>query len=141
MPEPVRATAEGSFRTAVEIGPHRLIADEPASAGGNDAGPTPYDLLAAALASCTAMTLHYFASREKIPLRGVEVTVTQERKHSKDCEDCLSDEGYVHSFNVAISLKGELSEPQHQKLLEIAGRCPVAKTLQNEIKIYEKLKS
>ena len=140
MPEPVRARLEGSFRTIVEMGKHRLIADEPTSSGGGAEGPNPYDLLAAALASCTAMTIYFYAKREKLPLQAVDLTVTHDRMHSKDCEDCLSKEGYVHSFNVEIGLEGDLTDAHRQKLLEIAGRCPVAKTLQNEIRIYEKLR-
>lgn len=139
MAQPVRATLQGSFLTDLEIGKHRLVADEPVSAGGTDQGPSPYDLLASALASCTAMTIHFFATREKFPLTGVDLSVTHDRLHGKDCFDCESKEGYVHRFEVKIQLSGELAEGQRTKLLEIAGRCPVAKTLQNQIKIHHTL--
>lgn len=139
MAEPVRATLQGSFLTNLEIGKHRLVADEPVSAGGTDQGPTAYGLLASALATCTAMTIHFYARREKFPLTGVDLTVTHDRSHAKDCFDCESKEGYVHRFEVKIKLEGDLTEMHRTKLLEIAGRCPVAKTLQNQIKIHHTL--
>jgi uncharacterized OsmC-like protein len=136
---PVVVRSRGSFRVEVEAGPHRWVLDEPADVGGGGEGPTPYDALAAALGSCTAMTLQFYARREKIPLEGVDVTVTHDRQHVKDCIDCTTTQGYIHRFRVEISLQGELSEEQRQKLLSIAARCPVAKTLQNEIRIDEVL--
>lgn len=139
MAAPVQATLRGSFRTELEVGKHRLVADEPATAGGTDEGPTPYDLLAAALAACTAMTIHFYAKREKLPLTGVELSVTHDRAHAKDCADCLTREGFIHRFNVQISLTGDLTAEQTAKLVEIAKKCPVAKTLQNEIKVYDTL--
>ena len=139
MAEPVRATLQGSFRTNLEIGKHRLLADEPIAAGGTNEGPTPYDLLASALASCTAMTIHFYARREKYPLTAVDLTVTHDRMHAKDCAECESKEGFIHRFEVKIKLAGDLTEAQRSKLLEIAGRCPVAKTLQNPIKVHHTL--
>lgn len=137
---PVFLRARGSFRTEVEAGPHRFVLDEPANVGGGGEGPTPYDALAAALGGCTAMTLHYFAGREKLPLEGVDIKVTHDRQHVKDCADCLSTSGFIHRFRVEITLHGDqLTEAQRQKLLVIAGRCPVAKTLQAEIRIDEVL--
>jgi uncharacterized OsmC-like protein len=135
----VKAELQGSFRTELTIGSHRLIADEPRSAGGNDEGPNPYDLLASALATCTAMTLHFYAKREKLALDRVEVIVANERIHAKDCADCESDSGYVHRFDVRLKVSGDLTDEQRQKLLQIAQRCPVYKTLTNEIKVYETL--
>ncbi|HEX2835277.1 MAG TPA: OsmC family protein [Thermoanaerobaculia bacterium] len=131
--------AHGSFRTEVEAGPHQFVMDEPADVGGAGEGPTPYDMLASALGGCTAMTLNFYAKREKLPLEGLEVHVSHDRQHVRDCADCTSKEGYIHRFNVAIKLEGPLSEEQRQKLLLIAGRCPVAKILQHEIKIDEML--
>lgn len=131
--------AHGSFRSEVEAGPHHWILDEPADVGGKGEGPTPYDMLAAALGGCTAMTLDFYAKREKIPLEGVEVRVSHDRQHVRDCADCTSTQGFIHRFRVEIKLEGTLSEEQRQKLLMIAHRCPVAKTLQNEIKIDEVL--
>jgi len=135
----VTARLKGSFRTELTIGPHSIIADEPESAGGNDEGPNPYGLLASALATCTAMTLHFYAKREKFELDDVEVRVASERIHAKDCADCESESGYVHRFDVRLNVSGNLTEDQRQKLLQIAQRCPVYKTLSNEIKIVETL--
>jgi uncharacterized OsmC-like protein len=137
---PVILHARGSFRTEVEAGPHRFVLDEPADVGGGGEGPTPYDALAAALGGCTAMTLHFYAKREKLPLEGVDVKVSHDRQHVKDCADCTSQQGFIHRFLVEITLHGDqLTLEQRQKLLTIAGRCPVAKMLQNEIKIDEVL--
>lgn len=130
--------ARGSFRTEVEAGPHRFVMDEPVDAGGGE-GMTPYDALAAALGSCTAMTLQFYAKRERYPLEGTDVTVSHDRQHVKDCADCTTQSGYIHRFKVEIRLLGDLSEEQRQRLLVIAGKCPVAKTLQAEIRIDEAL--
>lgn len=139
MATPVTLRARGSFRTEVEAGPHRFVLDEPVDAGGSAEGATPYDMLAAALGGCTAMTLHFYAKREKLPMEGVDVTVTHDRQHAKDCADCTTQSGYIHRFRVEIRLHGPLDDAQRQKLLSIAGRCPVAKTLAAEIRIDEVL--
>ncbi len=136
---PVVLRSRGTFRNEVEAGPHRFVMDEPPEAGGGGEGPTPYDMLAAALGGCTSMTLHFYAKREKLPLEGVELTITHDRQHAKDCADCTSASGYIHRFRVEIHLQGPLSEEQRQQLLGIAKRCPVAKTLSSEIKIDEVL--
>lgn len=141
MTTPVMLHARGSFRTEVDAGPHRFVLDEPSDAGGGGEGPTPYDMLAAALGGCTAMTLHFYAKRERLPLEGVDVTVTHDRQYAKDCADCTNASGYIHRFRVEIRLHGALSEEQRQKLLSIAGRCPVKKTLTAEIKVDEVLVS
>ncbi len=137
---PVTLRARGSFRTEVEAGPHSFVMDEPVSAGGGGEGATPYDMLAAALGGCTAMTLHFYARREKLPLEGVDITVTHDRQHAKDCADCMTQSGYIHRFRVEIRLHGEtLTDEQRQQLLAIAKRCPVVKTLSSEIKVDELL--
>jgi putative redox protein len=137
--KPVIVRSAGSFRNEIEVGPHRIIADEPLDAGGNGEGPTPYDLLAAALGTCTSMTLHYYAKREKLPLEGVEVTLVNDRMHAKDCADCVTTAGYIHRFDVKIRLRGPLTPQQREQLLDIARRCPVYKTLTSEIRIEERL--
>ena len=138
--QPVVLRARSSFRTEVEAGPHRWILDEPEGVGGGGEGPTPYDMLAAALGGCTAMTLQFYAKREKLPLEGVDVTVTHDRQHVKDCADCTNQQGFIHRFRVEIRLHGDaLTAEQRQRLLVIAGKCPVAKTLKNEIRIDEVL--
>jgi putative redox protein len=135
MTNPVTLHSRGSFRNEVEAGPHHFIVDEPADAGGTGEGPTPYDLLAAALGSCTSMTLHYYAKRENLPLEGVDVTVSHDRQHAQDCADCTVHSGFIHRFRVEIRLHGNLTPEQREHLLTIANRCPVKKTLSSEIKI------
>lgn len=137
--EPVIIRSEGSFRTEVETETHRFTVDEPVSAGGTDEGPTPYDLLSAALGACTSMTLHFLARRDNIPLEGVEVRVTNDRMHAADCANCSSTTGYIHRFDVEIALRGNLTAEHRDKLLATARRCPVYKTLTSEIRIEERL--
>ncbi|MEA2338277.1 MAG: hypothetical protein QOE82_2284 [Thermoanaerobaculia bacterium] len=137
--QPVIVRAGASLRNDIEAGPHRMIADEPASAGGTEAGPTPYDFLAAGLGACTSMTLRVVAQKENIPLEGVEVTVSNDRMYAKDCADCLTQNGYIHRFSVAIKLIGNLTPEQRERMLAVAKRCPVHKTLTSEIRIDERL--
>jgi uncharacterized OsmC-like protein len=136
---PVTVRSSRSFRSDIEAGKHKLVADEPASAGGTDAGPTPYDFLSAALGACTSMTMHFLANRDGIPLEGVEISVTNDRMYAKDCADCTSQSGYIHRFDVQIKLRGNLTPEHRKKLLDAANRCPVRKTLTNEIRIEDKL--
>lgn len=138
---PVIVRSANSFRNEVVVaGKHTFIADEPAEAGGGDEGPTPYDLLAAALGACTSMTLHFYAKRESIPLEGVEVELTNDRMHAKDCADCVTTAGYIHRFTVRLRLLGtSLTPGQREQLFTIARRCPVYKTLTSEIRIEEEL--
>ncbi len=139
MGQPVVLHSRASFRNDVEAGPHRWVLDEPADAGGGGEGPTSYDMLAAALGGCTSMTLHFYAKRENLPLEGVDVTVTHDRQNAKDCSDCSTQGGWIHRFRVEIALHGPLDEAQRQKLFKVAERCPVAKTLQSEIRIDQVL--
>lgn len=137
--QPVIVRSGNALRNEISAGPHRMIADEPASAGGTEAGPTPYDFLAAGLGACTSMTMRVVANREKIPLEGVEITVENDRMHAKDCADCLTDSGYIHRFTVTIKLIGTLTPEQRARMLDVAARCPVNKTLMSEIRIEESL--
>lgn len=139
MPSAVVVRSRGTFRNEVEAGAHHFVLDEPASAGGGDSGSTPYDALAAALGGCTSMTLHFYSKREKIPLEGVDVEISHDRQYAKDCADCTTTTGFIHRFTVGIRLHGTLTPEQREKLLTIAKRCPVAKTLANEIRIDETL--
>jgi uncharacterized OsmC-like protein len=139
MGEPVIVRSQGAFQVEVVAGKHRFIADEPVSAGGADAGPTPYDFLSAALGGCTSMTLFFYARREKIPLEGVELEIVNDRMYAKDCADCTTTQGYIHRFDVKITLRGDLTPAQREQLMGIARRCPVYKTLTNEIRIIETL--
>ena len=137
--DPVIARGGTGFRVDIEAGTHTFVADEPASAGGTDQGPTPYDYISAALAACTSMTMRFVAKRDNIPLEGVEISVANDRMYAKDCADCTNHSGYIHRFDVQIKLRGNLTDEHRKKLLEAANRCPVRKTLTNEIRIDEKL--
>src|SRR5947209_6901304 len=139
MTAPVIVRNNGTFRTEIIAGPHRITCHQPNSAGANEEGPTPYDLLASALGACTSMTLHFYAKRENIPLEGVEATITNDRMYAKDCADCLTTSGFIHRFDVKLKLLGDLTPEQREKLISIARRCPVYKTLTSEIRIEESL--
>ncbi len=134
-----RTKVEG-FRTEVAAGNHHFVADEPLGVGGTDTGPTPYDLLAAALATCTTMTLRMYAEHKRIGLRSATVTVSHGRVHAEDCVDCDQRDGQIHEFTRELTLDGDLSDQQRQRMLEIADRCPVHKTLHKEIKVRTSLK-
>ncbi len=137
--EPVIVRWAGGFRNEILAGPHRMTADEPVDAGGTGAGPTPYDFLAAGLGVCTSMTIHVVAGRENIPVEALEVRVTNDRMYAKDCADCLSTSGYIHRFTVGIKVSGNLTPEQRNRILVVAGRCPVAKTLMSEIRVEDVL--
>jgi putative redox protein len=116
---------------------HRLVADEPEIAGGDDRGPTPYELLLAALGSCTSMTLLLYANRKNWPLEQVEVRLTHDRIHAKDCADCETKEGRIDTITREIRVAGTLTDEQRARLLEIAQRCPVHRTLTGEISVRD----
>lgn len=138
----VKESGEGRYTNLVRAGRHSLLADEPASAGGDDRGPSPYDYLLAALGACTSMTLRMYAGQKKWPLTGVTVTLSQQRVHARDCADCASDAtGHITEISREITLEGALSEEQRARLLEIAERCPVHRTLGGEIKIRSRLRA
>lgn len=134
----VRGDATG-FANTVVAGNHVLVADEPARLGGTDTGPTPYDYLLGGLGACTSMTLGMYARRKKWPLEDVTVRARHQRIHARDCEDCESDDGQVDVIDLDIELSGPLDDEQRQRLLEIAGKCPVNKTLTTETKVNKKL--
>jgi uncharacterized OsmC-like protein len=120
------------LRTETEAGGHELVADEPTNLGGTDAGPTPYDYLLAALGSCTTMTLRMYADRKGWPLESVTVRLSQDRVHATDCEECETEEGRIDRIEREIELEGPLDEEQRLRLLEIADKCPVHRTMQTE---------
>lgn len=130
----VHTPAHG-FRTGVAVRQHTLVADEPTSVGGTDLGPTPYDLLGAALGTCTAMTLRMYADRKKWPLQGVTVHVEHDRVHTEDCAACEAEGGQIDRLRRTVTLDGPLDGAQREKLLAIADRCPVHRTLEGEIVI------
>jgi putative redox protein len=123
------------FTQQVAAGSHRLIADEPTSAGGTDAGPNPYDLLLASLGACTSMTVAMYARRKNWPLESVTVRLRHTKIHAADCEECETRAGLIDRIERKLKLAGVLTEEQKLKLLEIAGKCPVHRTLTSEINI------
>lgn len=129
----------GRLSQDISVGSHVLHADEPASVGGDDTGPTPYQLLSAALGACTVMTMRLYADRKEWPLEKGSVTVTHDKIHAVDCAECESKEGKVDSFQRVITLDGELTDEQRQRLLEIADKCPVHRTLHSQIDIKTRL--
>ncbi len=130
----VRGAAIG-FAQEILIGPHRLVADEPVEAGGKDAGPSPYDLLLAALGSCTSMTVALYARRKSWHLDRVTVTLRHSKIHAADCAECETREGKLDRIERDIHLEGSLTDEQHARLLQIAEMCPVHRTLTSEIQI------
>jgi len=132
-------TGAVGYRTAIESGGHVLVADEPASVGGTDAGLAPYELLASALAACTGMTIQMYARRKGLPLVEAAVRVTHARIHAEDCAHCETRVGRIDRFERTIALVGDLDAAARQSLLEIADRCPVHRTLTSEIDIVTTL--
>jgi len=131
----VRETGGGKFQQEIMSGPHRFLADEPVKAGGLDSGPGPYDLLLASLGACTSMTLRLYADNKKLPLDRVSVRLTHNRIHAEDCLNCETKEGMVDRIDRNITLEGALSADERKRLLEIADKCPVHRTLESEIEI------
>src|SRR5215207_6076318 len=128
----VRGDAKG-FTQEIIVGPHQLTADEPKDMGGDDEGPTPYDLLLAALGSCTSITVTMYAQRKGWPLQGVSTRLRHSRIHAQDCAECETKEGRLDHIELEIGLEGPLlSDEQRTKLLEIAEKCPVHRTLVTE---------
>jgi len=134
----VRGSAAG-FAQEITVGSHRLFSDEPKDLGGENAGPSPYELLAAALGACTSMTLGMYARRKQWPLASVMVRLRHSKIHADDCADCESNEALLDRIDRDIELTGNLSEEQRAKLLEIADKCPVHRTLTRGMKIHSRL--
>jgi uncharacterized OsmC-like protein len=131
----VRGTGAG-FAQEILAGRHRLTADEPVAAGGTDTGSSPYEYLLAALGSCTSMTVALYARRKGWPLGGVTVGLRHSRIHAADCADCETKEGFLDRIDREIEFAGPLSAEQKARLLEIADKCPVHRTLTSEIVIH-----
>jgi uncharacterized OsmC-like protein/alpha/beta superfamily hydrolase len=129
----VHETGEGRFIQDIAAGPHHLRADEPASVGGNDSGFSPYDLLLAGLGACTSMTLRMYADQKKWPLERIAVTLRHDKVHAADCAECENREGKVDRIEREIMLTGNLDSAQRSRLMEIADKCPVHRTLHSEV--------
>jgi putative redox protein len=126
-----------NFRHQIDAGPHTFYADEPADVGGDDSGPDPYELLLSALGACTSMTLRMYANRKGIPLESVEVRLRHTREYLKDCEECDKEPRQIDVIIRKITLHGQLEQAQRQRLLEIAEKCPVHRTLVGTITIRD----
>jgi putative redox protein len=137
----VASTGAGAFQQVMLDGRHVLHADEPTTAGGDDTGPGPYELLLMALGSCTSMTVHLYAARKRWPLAQVIVSLSQSRIHVEDCAKCEESQAMIHRIARNIELIGPLDEAQRSRLLEIAERCPVHRTLTSRIEITSQLVS
>jgi len=127
------------FAQSITAGRHALTADEPAALGGTDSGPTPYDLLLAALGSCLSMTVALYARSKSWPLEAVTVRLRHSRIHAADCEAAETREGRIDHLACDVELAGVLSDEQRARLMEIAGKCPVHRTLMSEIHIETQL--
>lgn len=135
----VRDTGNGDFQEALRLGRHLLLADEPRQMGGDDSGPTPYELLLGALGACTAMTVRMYARRKRWPLTRVDASLNHTRRHVEDCEGCEGVGAKIDHLEVTLEFEGNLTQEQRQRLLEIAGKCPVHKTLTSPVRIITKL--
>jgi uncharacterized OsmC-like protein/fermentation-respiration switch protein FrsA (DUF1100 family) len=131
----VRETRNSRFQNTVTVGPHHLLADEPAAVGGADSGPGPYDYVLAGLGACTSMTMRMYAERKSLPLDRVTVTLSHSKIHAEDCAECETRVGMLDQFDRVIAMEGVLDAEQRKKLMEIADKCPVHRTLTSEIHI------
>ena len=131
----VRETRNGKFQQTVSVGPHQLVADEPIAVGGDDSGPGPYDYVLAGLGACTSMTMRMYADRKSLPLQRVTVTLNHSKVHAEDCAECETRTGMLDQIDRVISIEGALDAEQRSKLMEIADKCPVHRTLTSEIRI------
>jgi uncharacterized OsmC-like protein len=135
----VRETKAGPLAQLVRAGNHRFPAGEPVSVGGDDSGPGPYDLLLAALGACSSMTMRLYADRKGIAAARFTVRLTHKRIHAEDCTDCETKNSDIGEISKEVAIEGDISEADRLKLFEIAAKCPVHRTLTNEIKIRSKL--
>ena len=139
-PEPpgvvvVEETRHGRLQQSVRIGRHRLLVDEPVAQGGLDTGPGPYDFLLAGLGACTAMTMRLYAERKEWPMGKVRVTLSHRKIHAEDCAECETKNGMLDEITRDIAISGPLDAGQRARLMEIADKCPVHRTLHSEIRI------
>ena len=133
-------SASPEFLENVSVGRHRLQADEPLSAGGQDAAPSPYELLLAALGTCKSITARMYAKRKGWPLQGVQVKLSHTKVHAEDCADCERTNSLMDQIEVEIKFQGELSAEQRQVLLAITEKCPVHRTLTSDLQIRTRVR-
>lgn len=133
-------TAADGFRTELFANGFPLIADEPVEFGGGNEGPSPYEYLLAALGACTGMTLRMYARSKGWLLEDVVVRLSHQKVHAEDCRDCVEKDRQIDSIGRELECRGELDDAQRQRLLEIAGRCPVHRTLTGEVRIETTLR-
>ncbi|MEX0361006.1 MAG: alpha/beta fold hydrolase [Allomuricauda sp.] len=131
--------AEDGFTTQMKVGRHYMVADEPESFGGNDFGPSPYELVSAGLSACTVMTIQMYSKRKGWPVNNVEVHTSYSKTHAQDCENCEQDSAKIDTFHREIRLSGDLDEKQKARIMQIADKCPVHKTLHSETQVISKL--
>jgi uncharacterized OsmC-like protein/alpha-beta hydrolase superfamily lysophospholipase len=131
----VRETLASPLQQEITAGRHRLLADEPAGVGGRDSGPNPYSFLLAALGACTSITLRLYAQRKALALERVTVRLTHGRIHAEDCATCETKQGMIDRIDREIALEGELDDAARARLMEIADKCPVHRTLTSEVDI------
>ena len=131
----VRETRSSKFQQTVTVGPHHLLADEPVAAGGEDSGLGPYDFVLAGLGACTSMTMRLYAERKSLPLERVTVTLKHSKIHAEDCAECETKAGMLDQIDRVIAMEGTLDAEQRGKLMEIADKCPVHRTLTSEARI------
>ena len=128
-------TGASGYRTDVGVRGHTLVADEPASVGGGDTGPTPYDILLASLGACTAMTLRMYADRKGWPLEEATVHLRNAQSHAEDCKNCETHAVGIRRLERRVELKGPLTDEQRARLMAIADRCPIKQTIERGLKI------
>jgi uncharacterized OsmC-like protein len=133
------SSGSSRYLEKIAVGSHVLQADEPVDVGGNDEGPNPYELLLSALGACTAMTVRMYAERKKWPLEDVQVRLTYAKVHADDCATCESESRTIDQIELEISFRGSFTEEQRNRLMEIAGKCPVHRTLTSPIRIRSRL--
>lgn len=125
----VEETGKGKFSQTISVGDHTLQADEPKTMGGEDLGPSPYEFILAGLGACTSMTIRMYANHKKIALEKIIVKLTIEKNYAKDCENCENKQSRIDHIIRTIELTGNLDDTDRKRLLEIANRCPVHRTL------------
>jgi putative redox protein len=134
----VRETRNSKLQQTITSGPHQMLADEPVAVGGQDTGPGPYDLLLSALGACTSMTMRMYADRKSLPLERITVTLKHNKIHAEDCAECETREGLIDQIDREIAIEGALDADQRKRLMEIADKCPVHRTLKSEVRILTK---